>query len=240
MLRITRHRVRAATAPLALAATLAAACDPVPQTGTLQVAWRTGQSACDEAGVARVRAELFGYQSVEPAASDEAPCTDGALTLADVPAGDFSLRLAGLDGDGCFTHEAFAPQVEVPAGGVASVEALPLLRRKRPLHVRWPFANELDCQGNGVEQVVVAVEVEDLYSKSFAVVCPGLAYDVVDPELPRGRLTVSVTGLDDRGTAVARGMLELPASSFVDEPCAPVIEARVSLTPCPGARCGDR
>lgn len=214
------------------------ACDEADAPGSLTVAWRTGQSACDEVGVVRVRAELYRFDSADAAARADADCRAGTATLADVPAGEYTLRLAGLDDDGCWTHEASDPRVRVPAGGNASLEPLPLLRRQRPLRVRWPFANELDCQGNGVEQVLVKVEVEDLFSAEYPFVCPGLAADIDDPNRPRGRTTVQVRGYDGSGRAVAEGSIELPPSVYLTDPCAPAIEARVELSACGATGCG--
>lgn len=214
------------------------ACDQPDEPGDLTVTWRTGQSACDDVGVVRVRAELYRFDSADAAARVAEDCRAGAATFDDVPAGEYTLRLAGLDEDGCWTHEASDPRVSVPAGSRATLEPLPLLRRQRPLRVRWPFANELDCQGNGVEQVLVKVQVEDLFSAEYPFVCPGLAADIDDPARPRGRTTVEIRGYDGSGRAVAEGSVELPPSVYLTDPCAPAIEARVELSSCGATGCG--
>jgi hypothetical protein len=210
-------------------------CGDGDHPGTVQVSWRTGALSCKEAGVKHVRAELFGYDDAEAAAAEAAPCDDRALELAGVDAGSYTLWLKGIDAAGCWTHEA-RQDVRVAEGGTRQVKDLALLRRRRTVDLRWPFTNELDCAGNGVEQVAVTVDVGDEYSLDEVFVCEGLHRKIEG--VPAGTMRVTLTALDPRGEPLARGEATFGPEVFERAPCPDVVvEARIPLEFCNNPGC---
>lgn len=212
----------------------ALACEDAETPGSVDVTWRTGQLTCDEAGVVDVVTELYSYARAEPSYALTEPCGASRTSLDEVDPGDYTLVLRGLDADGCWTHEA-REDVEVPEGDVLPFEA-PLLRRQRPLWVRWPFANELDCQGNEVSQVEITIDVEDRYTWSDAFLCPGLAVEV-PADVPSGDIVVHVVALDAQLDPIAYGRFADDEDIFTEEPCEDRIEVRVPLELCVTAGC---
>lgn len=226
--------------PLALVALALAltACDDEPVPATLDLSWQTGLLTCVEAGVSTVRAELYGYGAAEPVRASERLCTDPGLVLTDIGPGDYTIQLKGLDDDGCWTHGA-RRDIDLAGGAALSVD-LPLVRRNRPLYIRWPFENELDCQGNAISQVNVRVDVEDRFSYEADFVCPGLAGEL-PATVPAGELRVQITALDDQQRPAALGRITAPEDIFTDNPCEDRIEVRVPLTLCVNPECeGER
>ena len=221
---------------LALISMMCAAwsCSEAKKPGSIEVAWRIGRLTCDEAGVSTVSVELHDFDEVR--ASSAKSCTQTSTRLDEVKAGDYALLMRGLDVDGCWTHEARRDDVAIPAGDVLDLGELVLLRRKRPLLVRWPFENEYDCAANEVEQVQVTIDVDDDFSRTEVFLCPGLAHEI--PDVPRGALRVTVIALDADGTAIAWGAVEYASSRFLENPCSNVVEARVPVEICREANCG--
>lgn len=219
-----------AIAPLAL--TLACEDDAAP--GAIDLAWRTGLLTCAEAGVSGVRAELYDYGDTEPLRAVDRLCTDHGVLVESLQPGDYTVLLKGLDGDGCWTHEA-REDVDIGDGEIVGLD-LPLLRRTRPLWVRWPFENELDCQGNGVTQVQIRVDVEDRFNYEAVFLCPGLAGEI-PVTVPAGALEVQVVALDARRAPVAVGQFSAPPAVFEESPCADRVEVRVPLSLCVNPGC---
>jgi len=211
-------------------------CDEPVRPGTVEVNWRTGRLTCAEAGVSAVRTELYGFGTIEPVGGIERVCPEGGAVLDDVLPGDYTVLLAGFDVDGCWTHVA---REDITLGDGAEVTlSLPLLRRTRPLYVRWPFVNELDCTGNGVEQVQITIDVEDRFTWSEAFVCPGLAVEI-PTDVPAGDISVQIMGLDSAQRPVALGLLRDDDALFTETPCDDRIEVRVPLTLCFSSGCED-
>ncbi len=211
-----------------------AGCDDPQRPGTVQIEWRIGQLTCAEAGVSAVRTELYGYGVADPIRGVERVCPENGTVLDDVTPGEYTVLLAGLDTDGCWTHEA---RDDITVGDGAELAlSLPLLRRVRPLWIRWPFENEFDCPGNGVEQVQITIDVEDRFTWTDAFVCPGLAVEI-PIDVPRGDIAVRVVGLDDAQAPVAVGTFSADAALFTEAPCADRIEIRVPLAVCLSPGC---
>lgn len=211
-------------------------CDEAPRPGSVEVRWRTGQLTCAAAGVSAVRAELFGYGTINAVNGVERVCSEGGTLLEDVLPGEYTVLLSGLDGDGCWTHQA-REDITV-RDGQEVVLSLPLLRRDRPLFVRWPFENELDCLGNGVEQVQITIDIEDRFTWSEAFVCPGLAVEI-PVTVPPGDIAVQVLALDRQRRPVALGRFEASDRLFTASPCDDLVEVRVPLTLCETSNCED-
>lgn len=210
-------------------------CTEPSSPGEVEVRWRTGALSCSEAGVGEVRAELFDFDATMPSAFASTVCEDRELSIDDVEAGAYALVLKGLDHDGCWTHEARRDDVVVPSGGEVEVEELALKRRTRPVRVRWPFENELDCPGNGVEQVRITIDVEDRFTKALTFGCPGLSRDIA--EIPEGAARFVVVAIDANGDALAEGSVDIDAAQFRADPCAEFVEVRVPLVLCEEAGC---
>ncbi len=210
-------------------------CDEPEKPGSVEVAWRTGQLSCEEAGVSRVAAKLFSFDGAEPAASGGADCEARELTFDPVAVGSYSLRLEGLDEDGCWTHEARLEDVRLQSGEELDLGELALLRRQRPLWIKWPFDNLLDCTANDVEQVQITVDVEDRESITDTFGCMGL--NVRIPRVPAGNARVEVVGFDARDTPVAKGAVQVQATDFRAEPCEDVVLVVVELSVCLEAGC---
>lgn len=218
-------------APLALALL---ACDDDPAPAAIDLQWRTGLLTCAQAGVSSVRAELYDYGGADPLRAVDRLCTDSGALIDELIPGDYTMLLKGLDPDGCWTHEA-REDVDIGDGQILSLE-MPLLRRTRPLWVRWPFANELDCQGNGVTQVQIRVGIEDRFSYEENFLCLGLAGEI-PVMVPAGDLEVQVVALDGRQRPVAIGQFTAEAEIFGEQPCADRIEVRVPLSLCVNPGC---
>ncbi len=229
---------RACWSRLALAAALSAplGCEDPAVPGAVEVNWRTGRLTCAEAGVSAVRAELYSFGAIEPIRGVERVCPEGGTVLDDVLPGEYTVLLAGLDVGGCWTHEA-RDDITVADGARVSL-SLPLLRRDRPLFVRWPFDNEFDCAGNGVEQVQITIDVEDRFTWTEAFVCPGLAVEI-PVDVPAGDISVQIIGLDRSQQPVAEGRLSAEDSVFTATPCADRIEMRVPLSLCLSSGCEE-
>ncbi len=210
-------------------------CGDGDEPGAVHVSWRTGALSCSEAGVHRVRAELFGYGDKAAAAQLEAPCDRRALDLGDVDAGSYTLWLKGIDSAGCWTHEA-RQDVRVAEGGTRQIDDLALLRRRRTVDLRWPFTNELDCTGNGVEEMSVTVDVGDEYTLDEIFDCEGLHRAIEG--VPAGTMRVTFTALDARGEPMARGEATFGPEVFARDPCPDtVVEARIPLEFCANPGC---
>lgn len=214
---------------------VAIGCEGDASPGTLDVSWRIGRQSCREAGVSKVQVELHDFDGAEAAASTTAACEANHASIEDVRPGDYALLLKGLDADGCWTHSARRDDVSVDSGDDNTVASLPLLRRIRPLKIRWPFANELDCTGNAVEQVEVTIEVDDTFARTDVFRCEGLARKVTD--IPRGALRVWIYAVDADKQAVAYGIVEAPEAVFDRDPCADEIDIRVALSGCDRPGC---
>jgi hypothetical protein len=212
-----------------------AACGGDDRPGTVTVAWRTGGLSCAQAGIHEVRAELYGYGDNDPAATDHAPCERNELELVGVPPGGYTLYLKGFAGNGCWTHEA-RQDLHVAAGKHRELAPLPLLRRRRAVDVRWPFAAGLDCAGIGAEQVEVTVAVGDEYRLDEVYLCAG-GHHRIDG-VPPGPMAVTVVALDGDGQPAARGVARFGPEVFDAVPCPDaVVEAAVTLAPCQTAEC---
>lgn len=228
-----------AALPLSLVAAswAAVSCAEPPEDGSLRIPWRTGLQTCAEAGLATVRAELYRFGDVEPAATGGDACPLGETQVGAIRPGAYTLLLKGLDDAGCWTHEAKVLDLRVRDGEVRALDSLALFRRRRPLRVRWPFADGQTCADANIDQVEIVVEVEGLYSHAFVSLCRRMEAEVAADELPRGRLTVTVTGYEAGGTPVANGEVERGAEAFLAEPCSDSIGADVVLTPCDEPGC---
>ncbi len=220
--------------PLLLVLVLVGCTEP-SRPGAVEVGWRTGALSCGEAGVDVVRAELFDFGAATPSAAAATACDERELVVDDVEPGEYALVLKGLDVDGCWTHEARRDDLSVASGGQVEVEELALKRRTRPVRVRWPFANELDCPGNGVEQVEITIDVEDRFTEVYTFGCPGLARDIAG--VPEGDARITVVAFDVNGDALAEGAVTVGAGHFRDEPCETFVEVRVALELCEEAGC---
>lgn len=211
------------------------ACSEPESPGEVEVRWRTGAFSCDEAGVGVVRAELFDFGGAQATASASASCEVRELSLEEVDPGEYSLVLKGLDTNGCWTHEARRDDLVVSSGAEVVVEELALKRRTRPVKVRWPFENELDCPGNGVEQVEITVDVEDRFTEVYTFGCSGLHRDIIG--IPEGEARFVVVAYDANGDALAEGVITIEADHFRAEPCKELVEVRVGLSLCEEAGC---
>lgn len=229
-------RVRWSLAVLTAALGASPGCDDPAVPGAVEVSWRTGRLTCAEAGVSAVRAELYSYGAIEPIRRVERVCPEGGTVLDDVLPGEYTILLAGLDVDGCWTHEA-RDDITIADGSQVTL-SLPLLRRDRPLFVRWPFDNEFDCAGNGVEQVQITIDVEDRFTWTDAFVCPGLAIEI-PVDVPAGDISVQVVGLDRSRQPVAEGRVRADDAIFTETPCDERIEIRVPLSLCLSSGCEE-
>ncbi len=218
------------------AALLAPGCTEAESPGEVEVRWRTGALSCGEAGVGEVRAELFDFDDTDhPSASASTLCEHLQLSILDVDPGEYALVLKGLDADGCWTHEARRDDLVVSSGEAVVVDDLALKRRVRPIRVKWPFENESDCLGNGIEQVKVTVDVEDHFTEVYTFGCPGLERDIVG--IPEGDARFSVVAIDGNGDALAEGTVDIDATQFREQPCKDRVEVRVGLSVCEEAGC---
>lgn len=218
-----------------LAALAAVGCQADTRSGRLEVSWTLGRQACDEIGLAQVAAELFDFDSAAPVSEATAPCGASMVAVDPVPPGDYSLRLRGLNDEGCWTHSARRDDIDIDSGDVDRIDAVPLVRRARPLRIRWPFANGRDCLDNRVAQVEVIARGEYGVVGTWQFLCQGLGGEVRD--LPRQRLELRVVALSDEGVPVADGTTTVTPEDFRQDPCAEVVEVGVQLEDCLAARC---
>ena len=216
---------------------LVGACGDERADGALYVTWKIGALTCEDADVMVVAAAVYGYEGTEPKVSAASPCQDKSLQMENVPPGDYTLVLQGLDRDECATHEV-RREIVVPEGSVKRVPDLPLLRRQRDLLAHWFFENRLDCLGNGVHQVEIRVNVADLFEETYFSLCEGFQTPLRD-KLPLGQLTMAVRGLDTDGNAIAYGRVTHERGIFLERPCADNVRVQVPLTMCDQIDCED-
>lgn len=217
---------------------LLGACGDERADGALYITWKIGALTCEEASVAEVVASVYDYEQSEPQATTTVACSSGDVQIEQVPAGDYTMLLRGLDEDGCATHEV-RRDVTVPSGSVNRVEDLPLLRRQRDLLPNWFFENRLDCLGNGVHQVELTVSVSDLFEQTYFSLCEGFQTLLRD-KLPLGELSITVRGLDTNGIGIAYGRVVHDRNIFLERPCDDAIRVQIPLQMCDLIECEDQ
>ena len=213
------------------------ACGDEKADGALYLTWKIGALTCEQADVQLVRASVFDYELSNPRATIEGACPDKSLQIENVPPGDYTLVLWGLDANECATHEV-RREVSVPEGTVKRVSDLPLLRRRRDVLAHWFFENRLDCLGNGVHQVEIRVVVADLFDETYFSLCEGFQSQIRD-KLPLGPFSMAVKGLDANGNAIAYGSVQHTRDVFLEHPCDDFVRVQVPLKMCDLIDCED-
>jgi len=207
-----------------------AGCQDEKANGALYLTWKFGAFTCDEADVMEVHARLYSYEDSSAVVESRDNCSANGLQLPDVPPGEYTLLLQGLNADGCATHEV-RRDITVPEGTVNRVDELALLRRHRDLVANWYFDNRLDCLGNGVKQVEIQVSVGDRFDQTFLSLCEGFQ-TTISEKLPVGDIRLAVRGLDDEGNSIAFGTVEYDRDVVFQMPCEDVVKLEVPLSMC--------
>lgn len=199
----------------------------------VEVSWRFGAGTCRTAGVVDVRVSLFEFDRHRASATGTAPCVDGHQRLGDVPPGEYTLLLSGVDAAGCETHGARQSTVRVD--GDEGVGPILLGLRPRPIVVAWAFGEGLDCMTLSVVQVEAEIQVGDAPPVRGAWLCGALVGRL--PEVPAGPARVTLRGLDPAGTTVARAEGHFTESALLPDACAEAFGASLTLEGCAAAGC---
>jgi len=153
-------------------------------------------------------------------------CTDsGEVTLDALTPGIYTLVIEGLNGDPTprATHRAIQDNVRVTEAKETKSDVLRLSKKPARLHLRWVFADGLQCVDNDVKEVKVEVfdDGNQLVADSnnpATVDCAATFVDKLDEgkeksgvlfeELPgESTLNILVTGLNADGDIVREGQL---------------------------------
>lgn len=210
----------------------APACD-TPAPVTVTIPWRMGAGDCESNGLETVRAELSNFGDHTPTASAEAPCAAGKVAVGDVPPGQYSVMVTGLNAT-CATYGARIADVKVPEHDL-SVDSVLLGPKPRPLRLTWRFADRKSCAAHGVVQVEADVQVGDTESTRGAWLCA--AGQGVLPQVVEGTTRIVLRGLDADGTTVARVAAGYSEGDLLAEICAPRFETSLVLAGCASAGC---
>jgi hypothetical protein len=207
-----------------------AACGDESADGALYITWKIGALSCDKADVHKVVASVYNYAQSEAIQSVTADCVDKSLQMENVPPGEYTLVLLGLDQEGCNTHEVRRETI-IPEGNVKRIEDLPLLRRQRDVLAHWRFSNRLDCLGNGVHQVEMKLSIAGGYERTYLSLCEGFQAHL-GGKLPLGSLTLAIRGLDADGNGIAFGSVTHERDIFHERPCDDSVRVQVPLQMC--------
>ncbi|MGB0646960.1 MAG: hypothetical protein ACPGQS_07285, partial [Bradymonadia bacterium] len=234
----TVNTMKGLTSLLLTALMLQAGCAEEVEPGIVEFEWRLGSQGCDHYGVTEVSAHLFGFQSAEPVETRTFACQDGTGRLEGVDPGEYTLRLDGMDSDGCTTHRT-RTEIIVPSGSLVTLERpLSLTRHRRPLEIMWNFENQLDCLGNQVAQVEIRVEVGDEEGFTEVRLCEGFT-TTVPGDIAPGDLTITIFGVDESGERVFRGTVTRSPDFFGEDLCAPTLKVLAVLSECLDSNCEE-
>ena len=171
--------------------------EDTPIDGSVEILWQVGASGCELSGVDTVVVEVADR-------AEEAPCTDGGLVI-DVPAGDHTVSLWGLDAGGVARYEG-ATQIDVREGEAVTVPTIVLGALPATIDVTWYFDNGRLCGGNGVGDVEIVLFDDDFIVESLATTCD----DGIErmPNVLAGNYTVTVLARDSTGRVAFSGSTE--------------------------------
>ena len=212
-------------------------CQEERASGALYLTWKFGAFSCEQAAVTNVSAKVYNYDGYEAVVEASGDCEAEGLQVQDVPAGDYTLVLQGLNADGCATHEV-RRDVKVPEGTVNRVDELALLRRHRDLTANWYFENRLDCLREWGSQVEIQVVVGDRFDETYLSLCEGFQSSISD-KLPLGELTLTVRGIDGEGNSIAYGSETRSRDIVFENPCEDTIKVEVPMQMCDLIDCED-
>lgn len=131
--------------------------------GRLTVSWVVGGPGCEAAGIASVRIRVVeDGEDVLPELAPQ-PCEEGfgGLTLADVPAGRFTVLLEGLTSDGRADFEGRVEGVRIRENRETVLAPIVLSLKPASLRLRWGFKDGLLCGSHAV-QTIHATLIDDL------------------------------------------------------------------------------
>jgi len=195
--------------------------------GRALVKWEIKGKTCDLAGVAKVQVTL--EQGGEPMITADATCTDAQLTIGNVPAGDYDVRVIGFDEDGMAIYEAFSEGLEVKEGAEpSSLPILELEKRRGIIRIMWTFPEHpgiVSCSAIGVDHIDITVSQTDndlvIFTGDFpcnldadAVDLEALPAPVVDgyvviSDVPEGPIDLIVYGRNEAGDKEYAGIKSL-------------------------------
>lgn len=184
-------------APLLMACSLGEGEETIID-GSVTLSWQVGSSGCAMSGVDTVEVDIAGF-------AEQVPCTDGQLTL-DVPPGDHSVLLLGLDAGGVARYQA-SGGVTVREGEAVTMPTAVLGAIPATLDVSWYFENGRLCGGNGVSDVEIVVFDNDFIVDSLATSCDDGIERLSD--LLAGSYTITVLGRDGAGAVAFSGYSDL-------------------------------
>ena len=203
------------------------ACSEAQQPGALSLSWRMRETNCAESGLVSVRAELYSYTQSQASYSVEGACSAGRLNIKAVDPGEYSLRLMGLDAEGCWTYTARKEDLKIEGKEKLELERLSLSPRLRPLQIDWLLPEEQDCQESGLSQVRIIATLEGRVSESFLFLCEGEQRQIGPFE--SGELHLEVQGLDAQDEVITRREGSYPSTLSRLEPCAELIKIQLPL-----------
>jgi len=159
IMEVTMERTAVALG-ISLALTLFPGCmgESGPSTGIIDVSWQVKNSTCSNAGISTVQLDLL--QDSGRVLTRREPCTDGTMTIPDVEAGTYELRLQGLDSNDLAIYQAEVPQFKVSKGTKPSSPAgvLELEQIQGSLLLQWMLPRgAASCSFAGLANIEVNV-----------------------------------------------------------------------------------
>ncbi len=140
-----------------------AGCSDARGVGSLAVSWILGGPGCDAAGITTVRVRLLDddYDVLQDAPPQACDTGFAGITLADIPAGRFTVMLEGLTDAGEAEFEGRVEGVRIRENQETKLAPIVLSLKPASLRLRWGFSNGLLCGSNGV-QTIHATLIDDL------------------------------------------------------------------------------
>lgn len=234
-----------ALALVALLALTACETDDGPAgANDVEIFWTVAGGDCASAGLLNVRVDLIDRDGVA-ALTSLFLCGTGNALLREVPAGAYTLKIAGLDDRDVATYEGEDVAIDVApaADPLRVVPPVELEVRRSEVELVWLFPGGAGCSFNRVREVQVAIWDQSIQAKVHdeVVACEfdiDSQPDRLDGERPAGLLVdglvprpvkVEIFALDGDGFRRFRG-----SSDLVDLLPGTTHRAEVTL-----AACGD-
>jgi hypothetical protein len=176
-----------------LSPALLLACGPTPEAlapGDVELPWTIPPAGCEAAGVDTIEVTLAGSQG---RFSEQRPCDDGALSLAEVPFGRYTLSMRGL-AQGRPVHEAQQTLLVVRPDLATVAPTTVLTALPASVALSWRFADDKRCEERAVETFLIGLyDPAGALIASTDVPCDAATHTL--SELPAGSWTIGLTAL---------------------------------------------
>ena len=214
------------------------------KTNDLRVFWVISPGTCADANVLNVRVDVKDGDGVVYD-SNLFLCSNGQGLLPQIPEGDWTVELVGLDDDNRELYDGPAQEVKVEES-LEPVEVKPPVQlsvRRAVIDLAWSFSSGKPCNFTGVHRMDIVVwdQVKLAAQAEHNVDCdidPTQQDDLHDGSRPLGYIIgdlvpravkVEIRGLDESGVPTHVG-----ATDIFDLEPAGIHRVDVTLSPCGG------